>query len=57
MEWSSADFIRVHNEVVSSGRYNFEGSKIPIPTSIRYDRLEEALGPDITPKEVKPSNC
>ena len=53
VEWSSSDFIRAHNEVVSSGRYNFEGSKIPIPTSIRYDRLEEALGPDITPKEIR----
>ena len=53
VEWSSSDFIRAHNEVVSSGRYNFEGSKIPIPTSIRYDRLEEALGPVITPKEAR----
>ena len=29
-----------------SGRHNYEGCKIPLPTAIRYDRLEEALGED-----------
>ena len=53
VEWSTEDFLTAHNSVVSSGRFNYEGCMIPIPTSIRYDRLEEALGNSITPKESK----
>ena len=34
-----------------SGKFNFEGCKIPLPTSIRYDRLEQALGDVISLKE------
>ena len=30
--------------VKESGRFNFEGCRIPIPTAIRYDRIEVALG-------------
>ena len=33
--------------------HNFQGCKIPIPTSIRYDRLSDALGGCATPKEQK----
>ena len=40
-------------DVVSSGKHNFESCMIPIPTSIRYDRLGEALGDNVTPKEAK----
>ena len=36
-----------------SGKYNFEGCKIPIPTAIRYDRMEAALGNKVSPKEVR----
>ena len=36
-----------------SGKYNFQGCRIPIPTSIRYDRIEAALGSDITFKEQR----
>ena len=37
--------------VKESGRFNFEGCRIPIPTAIRYDRIEAALGSEATPKE------
>ena len=49
--WSINNFIHVHNIVRQSNMYNFEGCKIPIPTSIRYDRIREALGNQTTPKE------
>ena len=52
-KWSTADYLKAHKEVVSSGKVNFEGPRIPIPTSIRYDRLQEALGKDISPKELR----
>ena len=51
VSWNTEDFIRVHKLIKDSGKYNFEGCKIPIPTAIRYDRLEAALGGDATPKE------
>ena len=53
VKWVTNDYLAAHNAVINSGKYNFESSKIPIPTSIRYDRLEEALGSNITPKEQK----
>ena len=34
-----------------SGKYNFEGCKIPIPTAIRYDWMEAALGSEVSAKE------
>ena len=53
VSWNTEDFIRVHKLVKHSGKYNFEGCRIPIPTAIRYDRLEAALGGDATPKECR----
>ena len=43
VSWTTEDFLAAHRNVVSSGRHNFESCMIPIPTYIRYDRLEEAL--------------
>ena len=51
--WDTEDFIRAHVLVKESGKHNFEGCKLPLPTAIRYDRLEEALGDNISPKERK----
>ena len=51
--WTTKDFIKAHNAVRESGKFNFEECRIPIPTKIRYDRIREALGKDITPKEEK----
>ena len=53
IKWGTDDFINAHKEVKNSGSFNFEGCKIPIPTAIRYDRIREALGEDITPKEER----
>ena len=53
IKWSTEDFLDAHRAIVSSGKHNFEGCKIPIPTAIRYDRLKEALGSEITPKEQR----
>ena len=39
--------------VRDSGKFNFEGCRIPIPTTIRYDRIEAALGSEATPKECR----
>ena len=39
--------------MVRSGKYNFQGCKIPIPTAIRYDRICNALGEEVSPKEKK----
>ena len=51
ISWSTRDFLQAHKAVRASGKYNFEGCKIPIPTAIRYDRLETALGSNISPKD------
>ena len=53
MKWSTQDFIEAHFAISESGKYNYEGCKIPIPTSIRYDRLREALSSGATPKEQR----
>ena len=53
VSWTTEDFIAAHSEVAKSGKPNFEVCQIPVPTSIRYDRLEEALGEAISPKEQK----
>ena len=45
-----------HNMVKASGRYNFEGCRIPIPSAIRCDRIEAALGSDATSKERRVLN-
>ena len=52
-KWSTEDFIKDHKSVIKSGKHNFEGARIPIPTSIRYDILRELLGDDITTKEFR----
>ena len=54
--WSVNDFIHVHNMVRKSQKYNFEGCKIPSPTTIRYDRIRQALGDRTTPKEDRVLN-
>ena len=52
-QWTAENYIEAHKKVVKSGLHNFEGCKIPIPTSIRYDRLRDVLGENITPKEER----
>ena len=51
--WSIDDFVNAHKEVIKSGKFNFEGCRIPIPTAIRYDRIKEALGVSISPREER----
>ena len=51
--WTAADFIRAHEAVKESGRFNFDGCRIPIPTPIRYDRIREALGDEVSSKEQR----
>ena len=51
--WATEDFIRAHELVKESGKHNFEGCRLPLPTAIRYDRLEEALGDEISPRECR----
>ena len=53
IRWSTEDFVKAHLAVASSGKYNFEGCRIPIPTPIRYDRLRIALGATVSPKELR----
>ena len=48
---TSQNFIMACNEVAGSGRPNFEVCRIPVPTSIRYDRIEEALEGSVSVKE------
>ena len=52
-KWSTEDYLAAHREVVKSGLYNFQGCKISIPTSIRYDLIRNALGDQVTPKDQK----
>ena len=51
VSWNTEDFINAHCAMIESGKFNFEGCKIPIPTKIRHDRIEAALGSSATPKE------
>ena len=51
--WDTDDYLEAHRCVRSSGKYNFEGCKIPVPTAIRYDRIREALGDLATPKDLR----
>ena len=37
----------------SSGKHNFEGARISVPSVIRYDRFKVALGNKITSKEER----
>lgn len=51
VSWTTEDFIAAHKEVSASGKPNLEVCQIPIPTSIRYDRIEKALGECVSPKD------
>ena len=53
LKWDAGDFILAHKAVKASGRFNFEGCKIPIPTRIRHDRIREALGVEVSSKELR----
>ena len=52
-KWQVGDFLRAHDLVRRSNKFNFELCRIPVPTAIRYDRLRFALGDKITEKEEK----
>ena len=54
--WSTEDYIEAHKLVRESGKHNFEGCRIPVPTAIKADRIRAALGEDITPKESRTLN-
>ena len=45
--------MEAHTAIRKSGKYNFEGCRIPIPTAIRYDRIQAALGENVSPKEMR----
>ena len=51
--WMAEDFLRVHRLVRESGKFNFQGCRIPVPTAIRYDRIREALGSSVTGKHER----
>ena len=51
--WSTEDYLQAHKLIAASGRYNYEGCRIPIPTAIRYDRIRLALGHNITNKDER----
>ena len=51
--WDTETYLKVHRLVRRSGKYNFEGCRIPVPTAIRYDRIEESLGSEATSKDFR----
>ena len=51
--WTAEDFLKVHRLVRESGKFNFQGCRIPVPTAIRYDRIREALGCKVTSKDER----
>ena len=51
--WSTQDFLRAHVAVRESGKYNFEGCRIPIPTRISFEWMKAALGSEISFKELR----
>lgn len=53
LRWSTCEFVDAHKAVKESGKHNFQGCRIPIPTAIRYDRMEAALGKTATSKELR----
>ena len=53
IKWDTDDFIEAHKAIKASGKHNFEGCRIPIPTPIRFDRIKEALGDAVSPKELR----
>ena len=52
-KWSSSDFIEAHRLVKLSGMFNFQYCRIPVPTKIRYDRLQSSLGQVLSFKEKR----
>ena len=53
--WTVEDFLEAHCAIRESGKFNFELCRIPVPTKIRYDRLEESLGDKATAKDFRTS--
>ena len=53
IRWATQDFIKAHIAIKKSGKYNYEGCRIPIPTAIRFNRIREALGSEISFKEER----
>ena len=53
ISWSTNDFIKAHEAVKESEKFNFEGCKIPIPTAVRYNRMEAPLGSEVSHKEAR----
>ena len=51
--WDTGDFIEAHKLVLASGKINFQGCRIPIPTPIRHDRIRVALGEAASLKELR----
>ena len=51
--WDTDDFISTHKSVLASGKFNFQGCRIPIPTPIRHDRIRLALGEAASLKELR----
>ena len=51
--WTVEDFLEAHCAIRESGKFNFELCRIPVPTKIRYDRLEESLGDKATAKDLR----
>ena len=51
--WDTETYLKVHRLVRRSGKYNFEGCRIPVPTAIRFDRIEESLGSEATSKDLR----
>ena len=53
LSWDSETYLKAHRLVRNSGKYNFAGCMIPVPTAIRYDRIRESLGDEATPKDLR----
>ena len=51
VSWSTEQFIEAHLAVANSGKHNFEGCRIPVPTAVRYDRMRLALGESVSSKQ------
>ena len=53
VNWTTKDYVEAHKAVKASGKFNYEGLRIPIPTAIRFDRIKEELGSEVSPKEER----
>ena len=51
--WAPEDHFRAHKLIKESGKHNFEGCRIPVPTTIRYDRIRAALGNKATTGDLR----